>query len=153
MRKFRIGKLSLAAFVLIALVAGCGREQTPVLVPSIISTVPANGAVGVPVSQPITATFNQPMSAASINSATFFVTGPGGAAVAGTVTYSGSTATFTPTVFLAPSTLYTATVTNAAKDAAGVVLDKTTVWSFTTGTIPAVVSVNPLNGAVNVPLN
>ena len=153
MRKFRIGKLSLAAFVLIALVAGCGREQTPVLVPSIISTVPANGAVGVPVSQPITATFNQPMSAASINSATFFVTGPGGAAVAGTVTYSGSTATFTPTVFLAPSTLYTATVTNAAKDAAGVVLDKTTVWTFTTGTIPAVVSVNPLNGAVNVPLN
>ncbi len=153
MRKFRIGKLSLAAFVVIALVAGCGREQTPVLVPTVISTVPANGAVGVPVSQPITATFNQPMSAASTNSATFFVTGPGGTLVAGAVTYSGSTASFTPTVFLAPSTLYTATVTNAAKDPAGVVLDKTTVWSFTTGTIPAVVSVNPLNGSTNVPLN
>ena len=91
MRKFRIGKLSLAALVLIALVAGCGkREQTPVLVPTVISTVPANGAVGAPVSQPITATFNQPMSAGSINSATFYVTGPGGTLVAGTVTYSGS---------------------------------------------------------------
>ncbi len=123
MRKFRIGKLSLAAFVLIALIAGCGREQTPVLVPSIISTAPANGAVGVPVSQVITATFNQPMSAASISAATFTVTGPGGTPVAGTVTLLRNDGNVSRrTVFLAPTTLYTATITNAAKDSAGVVL-------------------------------
>jgi Bacterial Ig-like domain len=153
MRKLKISKISLAAFALIALVAGCGREQTHALVPAVISAVPANAAVGVPVAQAITATFNQAMNATTINATTFTITGPGGAPVTGAVTYSGGTATFTPTVFLAPSTLYTATITTGAQGAAGFALAGNFVWTFTTGTIPTIVSTNPLNGATNVALN
>ena len=153
MRKLKISKISLAAFALIALVAGCGREQTSVLAPAVITAVPANGAIGVPVSQVITATFNQPMNSATITTTTFTVTGPGVASVAGAVAYSGTTATFTPTLFLAPSTAYTATITTGAKNAAGIGLATNFSWGFTTGAIPVVVSTNPLNGATGVPLN
>jgi hypothetical protein len=153
MRKLKISKISLAAFALIALVAGCGREQTTVLAPAVISSVPANAAVGVPVSQVITATFNQAMNSATINTTTFTVTGPGVASVAGAVAYSGTTATFTPTLFLAPSTAYTATITTGAKNVAGIGLATNFSWGFTTGAIPVVVSTNPLNGATGVPLN
>src|SRR5438067_172894 len=43
----------------------------------------------------------------------------GATAVAGTVTYAGVTATFTPASALAPLTAYTATVTTGARDLAG----------------------------------
>ncbi len=153
MRTLKIGKVSLAAFVLIALIAGCGREQTTIPVPAVTATIPANGATGVGVSQAITATFNQPMNATTINATTFTVTGPGVTAVTGTVTFSGTTATFTPNAALLPSTLYTATITTGAKNSFGMGLTANFVWTFTTGTIPAVVSMNPLNGAVVVPTN
>src|ERR1700722_16628925 len=153
MRTLKIGKVSLAAFVFIALIAGCGREQTTIPVPAITATSPANAATGVGVSQAITATFNQPMNATTINATTFTVTGPGVTPVTGTVTFSGSTATFTPNAALLPSTLYTATITMGAKNSTGMGLTANFVWTFTTGTIPAVISMNPLNGAVVVPTN
>jgi hypothetical protein len=153
MRKFNIGKISRAALILVAFVAGCGREQTPVPVPAVTAEVPANGAIGTPVAQALTANFNQAMNAATINATTFTLTGPGATPVTGTVTYSGTTATFTPAAALAPSTLYTATITTGAKNSIGIGLASNFVWTFTTGAIPTVVSTNPLNGAVAVPLN
>lgn len=139
--------------LLTGFLAGCGREQVPVLGPAVIATVPANGATGVPVAQVITATFNMVMNPATINMSTFTVTGPGGTPVAGLVAYSGTTATFTPNIALAPSTLYTATITTGAKDPAGIGLASNFMWSFTTGTIPTVIATNPANGATNVFLN
>jgi hypothetical protein len=50
------------------------------------------------------------------------------------VNVSGNTATFTPTAGLAGSTQYTATITTAAKDAAGIALAANYSWTFTTGT-------------------
>ena len=45
MRKLKSVKISLLAFVLVALAAGCGREQaTSPLSPTVIATSPANGA-------------------------------------------------------------------------------------------------------------
>jgi len=45
MRKLKSVKMSLLAFVLVALAAGCGREQTPSpAFPPVIATSPANGA-------------------------------------------------------------------------------------------------------------
>src|SRR2546422_981106 len=56
--------------------------------------------------------------------------------MAGTVSYSGVTATFTPAGNLAPLTTYTATISTGARDLAGNALSTDLVWSFTTGVIP-----------------
>jgi hypothetical protein len=157
MKEYEISKMwarsfRMALFLGIFL-CGCGREQTVSPVPVVLSTNPANGATAIPVAQVITATFNQSMNPSTINSSTFLVTAPGGAAVAGTVTYSGSTATFTPTALLSPSTLYTATITTGAQTPTGNTLASNYVWMFTTGTIPSVTSTDPSNGALNVPIN
>jgi ketosteroid isomerase-like protein len=121
--------------------------------PTVVSTIPANGATNVAVNTAISATFSEAMNAATINGATFMVTGPGATPVAGTVTYAGSTATFTPTTLLANSTLFTATITTGAKDPAGVPLAANFVWTFTTAAPPTVVSTIPANGATNVAVN
>src|SRR5487761_910299 len=141
------------ALVLAGLVVACGREQalTPPA-PLVTSTVPANGATGVPTAHVITANFNQAMDATTITASTFTVTGPSGA-VTGVVAYSGTTAAFTPAAPLAASTLYTATITTGAKNPAGIALASNFVWTFTTGTIPTVISTNPANAATTVPIN
>ena len=132
---------------------GCGREQTVSPVPVVVSTAPANGATAVPVAQVISATFNQAMDPTTINAATFLVTGPGAVMVNGVVTFSGTTASFTPNALLAPNTPYTATITTGAANPAGNPLAANVVWMFTTGTIPTVTATNPANGAMNVPIN
>jgi hypothetical protein len=121
--------------------------------PTVVSTVPASGATGVPVNTLVSATFSETMNAATINAASFTVTGPGATPVAGTLTYAGGTATFTPTAVLANSTLFTATITTGAKDPAGVPLAANFVWTFTTAAPPTVVSTVPMNGATNVAVN
>ncbi len=119
--------------------------------PVVVSTIPANGATNVPVGQILNAIFNEPMSPDTISATTFKVTGAGGAAVAGTVTYSGTVATFTPTASLANGTVYTATITTGATSLAGASLAANYVWTFTTITPPVVTGVSPANGAANVP--
>jgi hypothetical protein len=157
MRKLESNKMvsrSCVAVVLFAIfLCGCGREQTVSPVPVIVSTVPANGATAVPVAQVISATFNQAMDPATINAATFLVTGPGAVMVTGVVTFSGTTASFTPNALLAPSTPYTAMITTGAANPPGNPLAADFVWTFTTGTIPSVTATNPANGAITVPIN
>src|SRR6202041_2788412 len=132
---------------------GCGREQTVSPVPVVVSTAPANGATAVPVAQVISATFNQAMDPTTINAASFLVTGPGAVMVNGVVTFSGTTASFTPNALLAPNPPYTATITTGAANPAGNPLAANVMWMFTTGTIPTVTATNPANGAMNVPIN
>src|ERR1700735_5839725 len=84
------------AFLLTSFLAGCGETKRTVVVPAIVATPPANDVTGVPTTQIITASFSEAMNATTINMSTFLVTGAGGAAVTGTVTYSGTTARFTP---------------------------------------------------------
>jgi hypothetical protein len=128
--------------------------------PTIISTVPASGATGVPINQVLSATFSKAMNPLTISGTTFTLTGPGATAVAGLVTYSGvgNTATFTPAATLAPSTLFTATITTGAQDLAGNALAVNYVWTFTTGTTlgttkPTVIATGPANAATGVPIN
>ncbi|HWG84615.1 MAG TPA: ice-binding family protein [Deinococcales bacterium] len=99
----------------------------------------SSGTIGVPTNRQLTATFDEPMNASTINSATFTLTGLGGMAVAGTVSYdAGSrTATFTPNAALAASTTYNAKLSTGVKDAAGNPLAAPVAWSFTTGTTAA----------------
>jgi hypothetical protein len=153
MRKFRIGFMCFLATLLVVFVAGCGQET--VTLPSVMSVTPAQGSANIAVGTTITATFSQAMSASSINTTTFTVAAQGGGAVTGTVAYSGTVATFTPSAALAYGTTYTATITTGAATPGGAELIGPYAWSFTTiaPSIPAVVSVTPLQGAANVAIN
>lgn len=153
-----MSKLTVRFFWILALLAtgvigGCGREQTPAVPPIVVSTVPALGATGVSFTPVITATFNETMNPATITTSTFTLTAPGGIPVAGTVTYAGLTATFTPTLPLSPVTTYTAEIWTGAQSNLGFALALPYMWQFTTGFVPVVISTIPANGAVNVPLN
>ena len=125
-----------------------------VVAPAVISTDPANNATGVVLNKIVTATFNMPMDPLTINSTTFTIK-QGATTVAGTVTYSGNTASFTPALPFSASTVYTATITTGAKNVAGVPLANNYVWTFTTGAsiAPTVISTDPANNATNVVLN
>jgi hypothetical protein len=85
----------------------------------------------------ITASFSEPMNAATITPTTFTVSGTVGAPVTGNVTYDAATqiARFTPSSGLATGTEYTATITTGAKDGAGNALASNYVWSFTTSAL------------------
>jgi hypothetical protein len=131
---------------------------TTITPPPTVTVVPANNAVGVPVTQVLTATFSEAMSCATLNSTTFSLAIGTTPVTGGTVNCSGNVATLTPNAALAYRTTYTATITNGAQDQAsqGVAL---TVWSFTTITpVPTVTTTYPKDSspgvpAVNVPIN
>src|SRR6202167_4356684 len=153
MSKLMVRFFWVPALLATGVIGGCGREQTPAVPPVVVSVVPANAATGVPFTPVITATFNETMNPATITAGTFTLTGPGGVAVAGTVVGSGLTATFTPTLPLAPSTTYTAIITTGAQSNLNFALAANYMWSFTTGFVPVVTAVIPVNGAGNVALN
>jgi hypothetical protein len=130
-------------------------DTTP---PIVTFTSPINAEIGVAVNRKIVATFSEVMDPASISASTFTVTTPGLVAVPGKVTYVGSVATFTPTNNLAPSTTFTATVTNAAKDLAGNAMTVKKSWVFTTDTFndvtaPTASMLSPANGVTSVGIN
>ena len=102
--------------------------------PTVISTAPPNISSGICPNSLVVATFSEAMNAATLNTTTFTLTGPGLTPVTGTVTYDAASdaATFTPTSALALSTLYTATITTGAQDLAGDPLASDYVWTFTT---------------------
>lgn len=133
-----------------ALAANYVWTFTTDVAPTVISTVPATGAVAVGINTAVTATFSRAMNSATITGATFTLTGPGVTPVAGAVTYAGTTATFTPTALLTANTLYTATITTGAKDPTGNALAANYVWTFTTNVVPTVLSTVPANAATGV---
>src|SRR5439155_664907 len=91
---------------------------TDTTAPAVSSTVPANAGTDVAISQNLPASFSETMDTLTITPVTLTLKS-GTTAVAGTVTYAGVTAIFTPSNNLAPSTTYTATVTTGTKDLAG----------------------------------
>lgn len=122
--------------------------------PMVATTDPYDTETGVFLNKIVSATFNMPMDQATINGATFTIK-QGTTAVAGTVSYSGTTAYFTPTNVLAANTLYTATITTGAENLAGTSIAANYVWTFTTGAIvaPKVIATDPLNNATGVNIN
>jgi hypothetical protein len=109
-------------------------------VPSVISTIPANSAVNVPLTQVISANFSQEMDPLTINASTFTVK-IGATSVVGTVGYSGTTATFTPSSNLVAGT-YTAKISTGAKNLAGTSMAANRVWSFSTNAVLGPVGVD-----------
>jgi hypothetical protein len=154
-------KIWFTALLLLLFSAGCSDyDKTgsyPTVIPPIVTSVaPLNASVTACPNTAVTAIFNLAMNSATINSATFTLVGPAATPVAGVVAYdaASNTATFTPTVSLALSTPYTATITTGATDAYGLALANNFVWSFTTGanpcTAPTVISEAPASGVSGV---
>ena len=97
------------------------------------------------------------MSASTINTSTFTLK-QGTTPVSGSVSYVGTTATFTPAANLTASVPYTATISTGVRDAAGNPIAAAYTWTFTTGTTtdttaPTVSSTTPLDAASGVSLN
>ncbi|MEO6230433.1 MAG: Ig-like domain-containing protein [Ferruginibacter sp.] len=158
-------KLFATSWLLVSLLfffaTGCKKvTEEPGLIgvcPKVISTSPADTATGVSLTAKVDATFNEVMNPSTINAATFTVK-QGTTGIAGVITYTGSTATFTPTANLAPNTNYTGTIVAGVKDPAGNAMIANYVWSFKTGagpdvTAPFVTATDPLNAAINVALD
>jgi hypothetical protein len=99
--------------------------------PTVISTDPLNLATNIAYDKKITATYSEAMNPSTITTTSFLLK-QGTNAVSGTLTYSGTTATFTSSANLAAGTTYTATITTGAKDLAGNALANNYAWSFTT---------------------
>ena len=152
----------LIPLLLVMIMTGCDERiglNSPPLVttPTVSSTNPANNAVAVPFNQKVTVTFSEAMDSATITTATFTLM-QGSSFVSGTVSYTGTTATFAPSSNLAPNTLYIVTITTMAKNVAGSALATNYVWSFTTGSAAAIVpptvsSTDPVNAASGIPIN
>jgi hypothetical protein len=117
--------------------------------PMVNSTDPLTNTTGIFSNKVVALTFSEAMTASTINGTTFSLK-QGTTSVSGTVSYSGTTATFTPSNMLAASTTYTATITTGAKDLAGNALAANIVWTFTTAASPTVASADPANVAIGV---
>lgn len=126
-----------------------------VTAPTVMGTSPQNGATGVAFNTVMSVTFSEAMTNSSLNTASFVVAANGAAAIPGVVKVIGTTATFAPTADLAPGTLYTVTITTAARDASGNALADDFVLTFTTGATPdtnapTIVSNTPASGATGI---
>lgn len=123
--------------------------------PTVSSVTPSLNATSVALNSKLTITFSESMDASTIN-ATNFTLKQGSTTVQGTVSYTGTTATFTPATALSGNTQYTASISAGAKDASGNALASAYSWSFTTLADivpPTILSVTPLNNATNIAVN
>lgn len=137
---------------------GSGNATAATVTPIAISTTPIDGATGVALNASIVAIPEVALDSATVTATTFTLKN-GATAVAGVVTYVSGAMVFKPDSNLAVSTVYTATITTGVHKADGTaILATNMVWSFTTGvaadsTSPTVVSTNPANADVSVPLD
>src|SRR5208282_5260059 len=112
MAGFTIDKTALLLLLSLSVAGGCGQHNAGAsALPTVIFISPLNGSASVAFDATVSAGFSSAMAPATINAATFTLAGPGGVAVAGAVSYSGTVAVFTPSAALAANSIYVATVT------------------------------------------
>jgi len=141
----------------VVLFAGCKKdtfEETIGLCPIVVSTNPVDLATGVPLNQIITVNFNEQMNPSTITNSSYVIM-MGATQIAGQISYSGNTATFTSANPLAQNTTYTGIVKTTVKDLNGNALQTNYVWTFSTGLtlIPVVIFTDPAHNDVGVVLN
>ncbi|MFO7669570.1 MAG: ice-binding family protein [Bacteroidales bacterium] len=135
----------MVAMLLIGLMSGCDKNDDPQgELPQVTSTDPINEAVDIDISTVISANFSVAMDPTTINTSTFMLKlGPTN--VTGIVSYSGTTAVFTPTNPLILDTDYTALITSGAQNTEGRPLAGNIEWGFRTfspGSGPEAVNLN-----------
>ncbi|TGK31010.1 hypothetical protein EHQ12_02905 [Leptospira gomenensis] len=127
------------------------------VLPSVLYTNPANLSNDIAPNSSLTIAFSEVMDCLSISSASIVVD-DGGIPVNGTVSCTGTTATFDPLVDLAYNTNYTVTVLTTVSDLAGLSPLTPTSWSFTTSatpdsTPPILSLVTPSQGSTSIGVN
>lgn len=151
----------LLLLLVVVFAAGCKKvmEESGLhgVCPVVISTSPKDTSESVSLNSKVSATFNEGMNPSTINAKSFTLT-QGTTPIAGVISYTGTTATFSPTTNLTPSTTYTGTITAGVEDVAGNAMISNYVWSFTTSagpdiTAPTVTATDPINAATGVTLN
>src|ERR1700733_12684409 len=113
-------------------ILSCNKNDSPPVTPLVTATNPTNNLTGVARNIAIAFSFNEAMNPSTINDSTFTLM-QGSTPIPGTVTYSGTTAVFTPVTVLAVNNPYTVTMSTGVKNLAGNSLTTSTVSSFTTG--------------------
>ena len=150
MKKLKL--LATLALALVIVITGCKKDEYQEKIgvcPLVVSTVPADKAVNVPLNQIVSATFNEKMNPESITQTSFTLeqisiksavlkSASAPALVAGTVSYTGLSAAFAPAIPLEPFTTYSARIKTTVKDLMNNSLQTDYVWTFTT--IPQVIS-------------
>lgn len=124
--------------------------------PRMIGVNPYNGQTNTPTNSVVKLAFNEPVHAATVNSATFYVTDVNRQPVSGAITLSpdGKVAVFSPAAPLLPNASYSVYY-REIRDVAGNLLDNQGQTEFTTGSSadfsrPDITAVSPANGAKNV---
>ena len=109
--------------------------STPVPL-TVSASTPANGATNVARAASVSATFSRAVTASTVGSSSFTLSGPGGAVAASVVYDSPSrTATLLPSAALTAGTTYTVQLANSIHSDDGTALAATS-WTFTTGPCP-----------------
>jgi hypothetical protein len=148
---------SMIVLSMIVLFGACSKDdfqETIGVCPTVIATSPLNAETSVSLNKVITVTFNEAMNPATITQSTFTIVN-GSTPITGTISYSGNTASFTPTGNLIANTTYIGKVTTMVKDLRGNALQEDYIWTFSTGTtlLPLVIATDPANNATGVVLN
>ena len=130
--------------------------------PTVSATSPAASSpalTGIATSTDVSATFSQPMNAATVTSS-FTLACPAAAPVTATVSYDAAshTATLTPAAALPANATCQATIAPTATDTDGIALAAPFTWTFSTAasadvTRPTVTLTLPANAASGVPTN
>jgi len=139
-----------------------GQFEIDSTVPTVSSTNPAPGGMGVPMNANVLTTWSELMNISSAELAFSLQDTATWTSVPGTFSWAGPTMTFNPTALLGPSTQYSANITTAAHDDSdpGNHLASDHVWTFTTAatadaTPPTIVSATavPIPQEVHLPVN
>lgn len=127
--------------------------------PSVSFVDPVHNAVDIFVNSAIIASFSEPVDAMTVTTDTFKLTDNiSGLPVAGAVTSSGTTATFTPLTSINGSTSFTASISTGVRDLAGNSIPSMYEWNFITGVVPdltppAVTSTSPAGDTGGAAIN
>jgi uncharacterized repeat protein (TIGR02543 family) len=157
MKKLKL--LATFAVASVIFITGCKKDDYKEKVgvcPLVVSTIPADKAINVPLNQIISATFNEKMNPETFTQESFTLeqvatksaaleSTTTATSVSGTVTYSELTASFAPANPLEPFTTYAVRIKTSVKDLMNNFLQTDHVWTFTTR--PFLVSASlPLTG-------
>lgn len=140
-----IGAIAVAGVLSSCNLTGTTPDTTA---PTVLATTPSSVGTAA-TNEPVTATFSEDLDVDTLTTASFELTGPGAALVAGSVSFdvATETAVYTPMLALAVATTYTATLSTDVTDVAGNALEAPVSWTFTTDAVAAATSAIPLGSA------